>query len=275
MSAVTGSAGSFAAYRAGMILLGCYIVLLTKVAPMPGALWTVLAVFAAAIVSSVVGFGFAALCGAMLVHLLGDPVRALEITLVWGIASQGMMVWSLRRDIDWHSCPNFLLGAAFGLPIGLYVLLHQSSRLAAKVLGVLLVFYALVAIWRRPMAVDCQRGIGDAVAGFLGGITGGVAAFPAAPVVVWCSLKGWSKERQRGLFQPVMLILQLAGVAVLAAGEFAGGRHRDIDWSGLLYLPAVLLGTSLGLALFSRLNDKQFALSVKILLIVSGASLLL
>ena len=67
----------------------------------------------------------------------------------------------------------------------------------------------------------------------------------------------------------------MAGVAVPAAGEFAGGRHRDIDWSGLLYLPAVLLGTSLGLALFSRLNDKQFALSVKILLIVSGASLLL
>ena len=104
---MTDSSGSFTTYRAGMILLVCYIVLLTKVAPMPGAVWTMLAVFAAALVSGVVGFGFAALCGAMLVHLLGDPMRALEITLVCGIASQIMMVWSLRRDIDWHACPDF------------------------------------------------------------------------------------------------------------------------------------------------------------------------
>ena len=186
MNAATGPSGPFATYRAGMILLGCYVVLLTKVAPMPGALWTMLAVFAASFVSSVVGFGFAALCGVLLVHLLGDPVSALEITLVCGLASQAMMAWSLRRDIDWHACPNFLLGAAFGLPIGFYVLLHQSSRFAAQALGVLLVFYAVLAILRRPMVVDGRHGIGDAVAGFLGGITGGVAAFPAAPIVVWC-----------------------------------------------------------------------------------------
>jgi uncharacterized membrane protein YfcA len=266
---------SFAAYRAGMILLAGYIVLLTKVAPMPGAVWTVLAVFAAALVSSVVGFGFAALSGAMLVHLLGDPMRALEITLVCGIASQAMMVWSLRRDIDWHVCPNFLLGVAAGLPVGFYVLLHACSKPAAQALGALLVVFAVGTLLLRPIVVDGERGIGDAVAGFLGGLTGGIAAFPAAPIVVWCSLKGWSKERQRGLYQPVMLILQLAGLAVLAAGEFAGSRHRDIDWSGLLYLPAALLGTSLGLAVFSHLNDKQFALSGKVLLIVCGASLLL
>jgi uncharacterized membrane protein YfcA len=258
-----------------MILLGCYVVLLTKFGPMPDVLWTMLAVFAAALVSGVVGFGFIPLSGAMLGHLLGDPMRALEITLVCGIASQVMMVWSLRRDIDWHACPNFLLGAAFGLPVGLYVLLHAWSKPAAQALGALLIGFAVVALLRRPMVVDGERGIGDGVAGFLGGITGGVSAFPAAPIVVWCGLKGWSKERQRGLYQPVMLILQLAGLAVLAAGEFAGGRHRDIDWSGLLYLPAVLIGTSLGLALFSRLNDKQFGLAGKVVLIVSGTSLLL
>ena len=258
-----------------MIMLATYIVLVTRVAPMPEAVWTMLGVFAAALVAGAVGFGFIPLCGAMLVHLLGDPMRALEITLVCAIPSQITMVWALRRDIDWHACPNFLLGAAFGLPVGFYVLLHACAKPAAQALGALLVIFAVAALLRQPMVVDDERGVGDGVAGFLGGITGGIAAFPAAPIVVWCSLKGWSKDRQRGVYQPVMLILQLAGLAVLAAGEFASGRHRDIDWSGLLYLPAVLLGTLLGLALFSRLNDKQFGLAGKLLLIVSGASLLL
>ncbi len=272
---VTGSSGTFPAYRAGMILLGCYIVLLTRAGTMPDVLWTMLVVFAAAVVSGVTGFGFAPICGAALAHLLGDPRQALAITLVCAVASEAAMVWSLRRDIDWHACPDFLLGVAAGLPVGFYVLLHTCSKPVAQAMGGLLVIYAAVTMWRRPVAIECRHGIADAFAGVLGGITGGIAAFPGAPVVVWCGLKGWSKERQRGLYQPVILILQLAGLAVMAAGEFAGARHREIDWSGLLHLPAVLLGTSLGMALFGQLNDRQFGLAGKILLLVCGAILLL
>lgn len=272
---MTDSSGSFATYRAGMILLACYIVLLTKVTPMPGGLWTMLAIFSAALVSSVAGFAFSAICGAVLFHLIADPVRAVEIMMVCSVGGQATMVWSLRRKIDWHALSPFLIGGALGLPVGLYVLVHSDPHLMLSLIGALLVAYAGIMVFRRPVVLARQSALHDGIAGFLGGITGGIAAFPGAAVTIWCGLKGWNKERQRGLYQPFILILQLAAIAILAARDVAGLRGHDFDWSGLLYLPAMLLGTSLGMALFAWMNDRQFARWVNVLLIVSGVSLLL
>ena len=55
----------------------------------------------------------------------------------------------------------------------------------------------------------------------------------------------------------------------------AGADHHKFDFSGVFYLPAMLLGSALGLACFKWLNDRQFALAVNILLIVAGASFLI
>ena len=64
-----------------------------------------------------------------------------------------------------------------------------------------------------------QHALFDGVAGFLGGVTGGAAAFPGAFVTIWCGFKGFSKERQRGIYQPFILIVQVAAVAVLAVSS--------------------------------------------------------
>ena len=46
------------------------------------------------------------------------------------------------------------------------------------------------------------------------------------------------------------------------------------DFSGVAYLPAMMIGVTLGMLFFNRLNDRQFALVVNLLLIVSGLSFL-
>jgi hypothetical protein len=43
----------------------------------------------------------------------------------------------------------------------------------------------------------------DLLAAGLGGITGGIVAFPSAALTVSIGLKGWPKERQRGVMQPM------------------------------------------------------------------------
>jgi hypothetical protein len=40
---------------------------------------------------------------------------------------------------------------------------------------------------------------GRILAGALGGVTGGVAAFPGAFVAIWCQIQGFEKERQRAI----------------------------------------------------------------------------
>ena len=114
--------------------------------------------------------------------------------------------------------------------------------------------YAVFMILRHPMIVRRQSAFLDAAAGFLGGVTGGAAAFPGAFVTIWCGFKGWSKEKQRGLYQPFILIVQLAAIAFMSLLKFASRSHASFDFAGVVYLPAMLLGSTFGLVFFSRLE---------------------
>lgn len=231
-------------------------------------------VFAAAVISSVAGFAFSAICGAILLHLIDDPVRCVEIMMICSIAGQSLMVWSLRRNIDWRRLGVFLAGAFLGLPVGLFVLLKAKAGYAHGI-GFLLIAYALFMLFRPSLVLRKQHPLLDVAVGFLGGITGGAAAFPGAFVTIWCGLKGWSKEQQRGVFQPFILITQIAGLVLLSLSGLSSGRHVPLGLDSLAYLPPMLLGTFLGMAVFKRLNDRQFAIAVNVLLIASGVSLIL
>jgi uncharacterized protein len=263
-----------ALYGAGVAALIAYAGLLVLANPAAVSPWAMAAVFAAALTSGIAGFAFSAICGAMLFHLLDDPVQVVEIMMICSIAGQALMVWSLRRDIAWRRLKPFVVGAAVGLPVGVYCLLHSRPVLYVHIIGAMLVLYAAFMIFRRPIVVRRQHALFDGLAGFLGGVTGGAAAFPGAFVTIWCGFKGFSKARQRGIYQPFILIVQLAALAVLALSSL-GAQGRHIDLAGIIYVPAMLLGSSCGLACFKWLNDRQFALAVNVLLIASGLSFLL
>ena len=51
------------------------------------------------------------------------------------------------------------------------------------------------------------------------------------------------------------------------------GIAPSLVLSKLVYLPAMLSGTMLGMTYFRRLNKRQFFLAVNVLLMVSGVSL--
>ena len=232
------------------------------------------AVFAAALISSIAGFAFSAICGAMLFHIINNAIMAVQIMMICSIAGQSYMVWWLRRQVVFQELSVFLIGAAVGLPLGVWILLNASGIYVHGV-GLLLVVYAGLMLFRPTIVVPRQHPLFDAAAGLLGGITGGAVAFPGAFVTIWCGLKGWTKERQRALYQPFILITQVAGLLLLVLVHPATGERLSISIESLVFLPPMLLGTSLGLALYRHLSDRHFAKVVYVLLILSGLSLLL
>jgi uncharacterized membrane protein YfcA len=260
---------------AALIVLAAYGVALSRSGVTDTSAWAMPAIFVAAFASSIAGFAFSAICGAILFHLIDDPLRVVQIMMICSVGGQALMVWSLRRDICWRALLVFVIGAGAGLPLGVYIVLHSKPVLYIQIVGGLLVLYATLMIFRRPTVVRRQSPLCDAFAGFLGGVTGGAAAFPGAFVTIWCGLKGWTKERQRGVYQPFILIVQLVAIVIMSAFGRIDHEPRAFDFSGIFYLPAMLLGSSLGFACFKWLNDRQFALAVNVLLIASGVSFLL
>jgi uncharacterized membrane protein YfcA len=240
-----------------------------------GSAVPMLAVLLASTVSSIAGFAFSALCGALLFHLMEDPVYTVQVMIVCSIAIQSLSVAALWRSIDWRSLPVFLIGGVLGVPAGVYLLLQLPTGTYRHVIGGLLIVYAGYLLLRRPSRPLRTGPLSDACAGFLGGLTGGLAGFPGAFVTIWCGLKGWDKARQRGVYQPFILGMQPITLLVIYLMRPSSSTVTQLDWKTITFIPAALLGAWFGWCIFKRLSDRQFEVAVNVLLILSGIGLIL
>jgi uncharacterized membrane protein YfcA len=226
-------------------------------------------VFCAALVSSVAGFAFSALAGAALAHLSLAPTEAVRIMLVCSITIQVYSVIRLSGAIDWRRLAPFLLGGAATVPLGIALLARVSAAAFSLGLGALLVAYGAYMLLRRSEIVVKGNAYADAAIGALGGVTGGLAAFPGAFVTAWCGMKGWTKDQQRAVFQPYILAMQLLALALL---ESSVPTSPSGD-SALVFVPIVVLAAHLGIAVFRKLSNRQFNCAVYGLLIAAGLTL--
>jgi uncharacterized membrane protein YfcA len=89
--------------------------------------------------------------------------------------------------------------------------------------------------------------------------------------MIWSGLRGWSKDEQRAVFQPAgvanfaMIALWIGGVGVL---------DRDTMMLCAVGLPFILAGLWIGFAFYRKTDEAGFRKIVLILLLVSGATLL-
>lgn len=257
----------------GVLLLASYAALLavtglaTSIAPM-------IAIVGSAGVSSVAGFAFSAVSQAALAPLMNDPVRLVQILMVCSIATQSFAIVSLWRHMDWRRLPFYLTGGALGLPVGVYLLLHLGLVGFHTAIGALLLVYGSYVLLTRPVVLSWGGWPAEMAVGFLGGITGGLAAFPGAAITVWCSMKGWDKARQRGVFQPFILAMQFMALATIAlmrthTGTAGMGAYATLS-DAIVFVPATLLGSWFGLHIFKKISDQNFRRCLGALLAVSG-----
>jgi uncharacterized membrane protein YfcA len=227
-------------------------------------------VFAAALLSSVAGFAFSALAGAALLKLFGDPLHAVSIMVICSIAMQAYSVWTLRVTIEWRRLRAFAAGGALTVPLGVWLLTWASPKVFSLALGVLVAAYAIYMVVRGDPPVVRAGRAADALVGALGGIVGGFAGFPSSFVTIWCGMRGWTKESQRAVYQPYILLMQIEALACIALA--APSSHFTAELA--IYVPIALTAAWLGLAIFRRLSARQFNVTVNVLLMASGAALL-
>src|SRR5262245_6441716 len=94
--------------------------------------------------------------------------------------------------------------------------------------------------------------------GFLNGALGGLTGLAGILVTIWCGLRGWPKDVQRTVFQPVAVAIFLMSALWLGAkGTISAGTVEFF----VMGLPCVIIGTRLGLKLFGRIEKQPSARS--------------
>jgi len=229
-----------------------------------------IATFGAALVAGLAGFAFGIVAAAIWLHVI-TPVETASLIVGFGLIVQGVAVWKLRNALDWRKLWPFVAGSAFGVPLGVAILDWTNPAHVRAGIGVFLVLYALYALARPKMQPVASGSLRDAGVGFLNGVLGGVTGFAGIVVTIWSGLRGWPKDVQRAVFQPVGVATFIMCAAWLGGTGAVSVQAVELF---LLGLPFLLAGTWVGLTLFGRLDEEGFRKIVLALLLVSGLALL-
>jgi uncharacterized protein len=230
-----------------------------------------LATFAGALVAGLSGFAFGLVAASIWLYIL-TPLQTVTLIIGFGLLVQGYSVWKLRRALDWRKLWPFVLGAAIGVPVGVSILTWANPAHVRMGVGAFLVLYSLYA-WFRPAIPPVTAGgaAADAGVGFLNGVLGGITGLAGILVTIWCGLRGWPKDVQRTVFQPVAVAIFLMSALWIGA---KGAITADTIKLFLIGLPALLAGMWLGLKLYGQLDEATFRKVVLALLLISGIVLI-
>jgi uncharacterized membrane protein YfcA len=228
------------------------------------------AIFAGALVSGLAGFAFSAVAGTLLLRLI-EPAETVSLLLVCSLGAQLVSMANLRGSIAWREVLPLVAAGLAGIPVGTYVLQVLPASMFAAAFGIFLVGYSAVMLVRPALSIRCRSRIPALLSGFAGGITGGAIAFPGAIPTIWCTIQDLSKDSQRALVQPFIVIMQIATIAYFSG---IGILTAEALLVSLVCAPAVLAGTWLGLWLYRRFSDAEFRRLVFVVLLICGAMLL-
>jgi len=252
-------------------------------APIPGGpslagiMFIAAVLFCAGVVSGLAGFAFSAVAACVL--WLMPPLQAMPLIMLLSTCNQLLSIGKLRREMtllgtaEREGALPYIIGGLVGVPFGVALLRGLPVSWFAAGLGLFLIVYStftLVLPGRVRLTLSGWHVAG--MVGAMGGVIGGFSGFGASIIVVYLGLREADKSAVRGITQPYIVAMQLLSLGVLAAVDPAVfGLLFWLLWA--VTLPAVLLGTSTGVALYRRLSDHNFRRAVLLLLIASGASL--
>jgi len=176
-----------------------------------------LATFAGALVAGLSGFAFGLVVSSIWLYIL-TPLQTATLIIAFGLIVQGYSVWKLRCALDWKELWPFILGAAFGVPIGVGVLTWASPAHVRIGVAAFLILYSLYALFRPAInPIRAGGATADAGVGFLNGVLGGITGLAGILVTIWCGLRGWPKDTQRTVFQPVAVAVFLLSALWIGA----------------------------------------------------------
>lgn len=185
--------------------------------------------FLGGLTSGLAGFAMGLVVSGIWLHVIA-PLQTATLIVGFGLVTQGYAIWKLRGALDWLAVAPFILGGAFGVPVGTMLLTFVDPATARNVVGWLLIAYSAYGLARprfKPIATNISRDLAiGGVNGLLGGITGltGIVVtiwcqligLPTLLAGLWCGFKLYGRLDDAGFRKVILLLLLVAGGALLA-----------------------------------------------------------
>ena len=217
------------------------------------------------------GFGSGLIAVGILALMFPSLQDVVVLLLLVNLPAEILVVARSWREIRWRHSSTIAAGIVVGVPLGTYVLKTGSPGVVLTGLGIFLVAVSGVLLRLRDGArVAWPRWSGPPV-GLTAGVLTGLFGTGGPPLIIYHHLAGLGKGAFRGNLMALFLLQTCLRIPTYAAG---GLLTVPRIWSGLMLVPAALLGTWAGQRLHVQLSEQAFRRLVSLLLGMIGLLLL-
>jgi uncharacterized membrane protein YfcA len=201
-----------------------------------------------------------------------EPTLAVVLTVFGSLVGQLVTLPFVWRGFDLKRALPFIVGGLVGIPIGAALLNAVDPELFKLGLGIFLVVYCpLMLLLDVDRSMQWGGRLADAAAGWVGGFLGGLAGISGPVPTLWTTLRGWSKDEQRGVLQGFNIAMHSATLTVYAlSGTLRADMAVPLAATGIALVPFAILGV----LIFKRLTTIAFRRLVLMVLSVSGVVLI-
>jgi len=237
------------------------------IGPGAGFGWGAVIAFFAALVQAATGVGFS-LIATPLFLLIYDAHTAIQLNIVLGMAISVAMLPKVARATDPAMLRQLALGALAGAPIGGAIFLCGGDRALTLGIAVVTLVLAVVSGFTITLRRSPRR---DFAVGASSGALAASIGVPGPPLMFYLAGSGAERQVARATTLAFFLITYTGSLAFQVAGNgFANGL-----WGAFgICLPLALLGVVAGQLAFGIINQRAFVLLIRMLLILTGLSLL-
>lgn len=229
-----------------------------------------LAALAGGFVSGFFGFAMGLVVSGVWLHII-TPMQTATLIAGYGLLTQGYGIFKLRQVLDLRRAWPLAFGTVIGIPIGVSVLAYLDPTYLRLGVGVLLVLYTSYGLI-KPVFTPMKIGTGaDIAIGISNGVLGGLTGLGGIISTISCQWRGWPKDVQRAVFQPVLFV---AFVVISLSQAVAGSITRETLTLYAWGLPFMAAGLWSGFKLFGTIDDATFRKTVLVLLLFTGLSLI-
>ena len=235
-----------------------------------------LAVFGASALQAAAGLGFGVVAGPVLLLQL-ESADAVPVSILLNLVIAGILTPSLWPHRAPRLLGKFMIGSAFGLPLGVWILVSIDFVTLKLLAGAAVLLAAVSVLWRKgaPRADGSppdggDRGALPVLTGGVAGVMGGSLAIPGPVPAALMAAHGYGKQAVRATILALFLAAYTGALLLHAA---VNGLAEAILWQTLELLPATLIGIYVGGRLAGRLSEMFFRNLILVVLVSSAGSL--
>ncbi len=214
---------------------------------------TLCAVFFAAFIRGVTGFGFSLILAPILL-LFVNPTSVVVINLLLGLLSNILVLSYSFKKINLKRILPIIISSSLGIPLGAWIITLAAPSTLKILIGGVTVSSAMLLALGFSKAFTREK-LAGSVVGFLSGILSSSTSLSGPPVVLFMHNQNWERDM---IHTSLAVFFLFTCFWSLVALYVAGRVDIQIIASAASLTPALLAGIFLGIVVFRRVNSRYF-----------------